>query len=72
MNDGLLKLLLSKISWIINGLSIYLWDIKLQIVIIDITLLNFIIVKIFTATICTSYFLKGYNIIVVNARLKMV
>jgi hypothetical protein len=68
----LFNLLLSVIRWIANLLTIHLWDIQLEIVIVDIVLLQLIVWNVIPAAIYSSYFLEWHYVLVVNASLEMI
>lgn len=68
----LFNLLLSIIWWITNLLTVHLWDIQLEIVIVDVVLLQVIVWNVISAAIDSSYFLEWHNVLVINASLKVV
>jgi hypothetical protein len=72
INNCLFNLLLSVIRWITDLLTIHLWDIQLEIVIVDIVLLQLIVWNVITAAIDSSYFLEWHYVLVVNASLEMI
>jgi hypothetical protein len=72
INNWLFNLLLSVIRWITDLLTIHLWDIQLEIVIVDIVLLQLIVWNVITAAIDSSYFLEWHYVLVVNASLEMI
>ena len=72
INNCLFNLLLSVIRWITDLLTIHLWDIQLEIVIVDIVLFQLIVWNVITAAIDSSYFLEWHYVLVVNASLEMI